>query len=106
MPRVKALGLYGEKNKRFFDVVEAGMKMSRTDYKKLMEKSQRSPATYYKRKREPESMTVSELRAFIRTLGISEEEVLDFLYDKRKEWKNELHRIFIVYVRCRRNGQP
>ena len=85
MPRVKSLGMYGEKNKIFFDVVEACMKLTRTDYKKLMEKSNRSPSVFYKRKNEPEKMTVSELRAFIRTLKIPEEEVLNFLYDKRKE---------------------
>lgn len=84
MPPIKALGLYGEKNKCFFDVVEAYMKLTRTDYKKLMEKSHRSPSVFYKRKNEPEKMTVSELRAFIRTLKIPEEEVLNFLYDKRE----------------------
>lgn len=85
MPPVKALGMYTEKNKRFFDVVEACMKLSRIDYKKLMEKAQRSHAIFYRRKKEPGNMTVTELRAFIRILKISEEEVLNFLYDKRTE---------------------
>lgn len=84
MPQVKALGMYGEKNKRFADVVEAYMKLARVDYKKLMEKAGRHPATFYQRRDKPEYMTVSDLRAYIRVLKIPEEEVLDFLYDKRE----------------------
>lgn len=84
MPQVKALGMYGEKNKRFADVIEAYMKLARVDYKNLMEKAGRHSSTFYKRRDEPERMTVSELRAFIKVLKIPEEEVLDFLYDKRE----------------------
>ena len=85
MPKIKALGTFGEKNKRFCDVLEAYMRLSRVDYKKLMKSAGRSSSTYYKRKEEPERMTVSELRAFIKVLKIPEEEVLNFLYEKRKE---------------------
>ena len=59
--------------------------MVRIDSKKLMEKSGRSPSTFYKRRNDPEKMTIYELRAFIRILKLSEEEVLDFLYDKREK---------------------
>lgn len=85
MPKIKALGTYGEKNKRFGDVVDAYMKLARIDYKHLMKSAGRSSSTFYKRKEEPEKMTVSELRAFIKILKIPEEEILNFLYDKRKE---------------------
>lgn len=83
MPQVKALGMYGEKNERFFDVIESCMKLARVDYKKLMKKAGRHPNTFYERRDAPEKMTVSDLRAFIRVLKIPEEEVLNFLYDKR-----------------------
>lgn len=83
MPPTKALGMYGEKNKRFFDVIEAYMKLARVDYKKLMEKAGRHESTFYKRRAKPGNMTVTDLRAFIRVLKIPEEEVLNFLYDKR-----------------------
>ena len=84
MPPTKALGMYGEKNKRFCNVIEAYMKLAMVDYKKLMTSMGRSPSTFYKRRDDPEKMTVSDLRTFIRLLKIPEEEVLNFLYDKRE----------------------
>lgn len=84
MPPVKPLGMYGEKNKRFADVIEAYMKLARVDYKKLMEKAGRNASTFYRRRDEPGMMTVSDLRTYIRVLKLPEEEVLDFLYDKRE----------------------
>ena len=84
MPPVKALGMYGEKNKRFGDVVEAYMKLARVDYKELMEKAGRYPTTFYQRRDDPEKMTVSDLRTYIRVLKLPEEEVLNFLYNKRE----------------------
>ena len=87
MPPVKALGMYGEKNKRFSSVVESCMKLERVDRNKLMKSAGKCSSTFYKRRDNPEKMTVLELRAFIRLLKIPEEEVLDFLYDKRESKK-------------------
>lgn len=50
MPPVKALGMYGEKNKRFTDVIEAYMKLARVDYKKINGKS-RQTSKYILRKK-------------------------------------------------------
>ena len=84
MSQVKALGMYGEKNKRFSDVIEAYMKLARVDYKKLMKKAGRHSSTFYKRRDNPQKMTVSDLRVYISVLKIPEEDVLDFLYYKRE----------------------
>lgn len=84
MPPIKALGIYGKQNERFDAVIEGYMKLARVDYKKLMKSAGRNPSTYYKRKKDYGKMTVSDLRTFIKVLKIPEEEVLDFLYDKRE----------------------
>ena len=40
-------------------------------------------STFYNRLEEPEKMTIRELRAYILKLKISEEDILDYLFEMR-----------------------
>ena len=77
------LGLYTEKNIEFASAIEAGMKRKRINAAKLAPKIHICFSTHYKHLKNPDDMTVGELRGDIRELDLSEEDVLDALYLKR-----------------------
>ena len=83
MPPVKALGRYTEKDRRFTDVVESQMILTRKKPKEVVKRVGTCISTFYNRLEEPEKMTVRELRAYILELKISEKDILDFLFEKR-----------------------
>lgn len=78
MPKV-VLGQYTEANKRFRQLIEAGLILREKKRDELTTKARMSRATYYNRLRNPESMTVKELRIYRRELGISDEDLLSVL---------------------------
>lgn len=80
MPKV-TLGRFTDKDKRFVKNVRAGLIKKEKDYKDLAEISGTCPSTVYNRYAEPSEMTVRELRAYIKVSGLSQEEIIDFLYE-------------------------
>lgn len=83
MAKVKALGRYGEKDRRFAAVIEGYVKLSHKRPKDIAARADTCLSTYYERLKEPEKMTVRELRAYISAIQIPEEEILDFLYERK-----------------------
>lgn len=84
MPKVKALGLYAEKDIEFARAIEGCAKRKGKRPGDLMNKADIAKTTYYKRLKEPGSMTLRELRIFINEANIPEEDVLNALYLRRK----------------------
>lgn len=80
MGKVAALGRYAEKDNKFACVIRFRMGVEKVDWKKLIKKVGVSQTTHFKRLKEPESMTVRELREYINALKISKEDVIDALY--------------------------
>lgn len=78
MPKV-VLGQYAEANKKFRQLIEVGLILREKKRDELTTKARMSRATYYNRLRNPESMTVKELRIYRRELGISDEDLLSVL---------------------------
>ena len=69
MPKV-SVGLFTEKNARFVRNVRSGLVKNGKESKDLTT-----------RNKEPEKLTVTELRAYIKEASLPEQEVLDFLYE-------------------------
>ncbi len=80
MPKV-TLGRFTEKDKRFVKNVKAGLIQHDKTYKDLAARSDTSPKTVYERYKQPANMTVQELRAYITVSGLSQEAIIDFLYE-------------------------
>ena len=84
MPKVN-IGLYTEKDREFIRVIEGCTKRKGKCPKDLMSKAHISSSTYYSRMKNPEDLTIGELRAFISTVDIPEEDMLNVLYQRRNK---------------------
>lgn len=82
MPKVM-LGQWTEKDERFVRNLKAELVRHGKNYKNLMKRTGRTESAIYKRYREPGTTTVNELRVFIQEAGLSEDDVLDFLFKDR-----------------------
>ncbi len=82
MPKV-VLGQWTQKDERFIRNLKAELGRRGKDYKALMRKTDRSQTAIHKRYRQPDTITVNELRVFIQEAGLSEDDVLDFLFKDR-----------------------
>ena len=79
MPRV-AIGQYTDKNIKFARAIRACKERTGTEINKLIKLAGLSRNTYFVHLREPERMTLGELRVYIRTLKIPKEDVIAALY--------------------------
>lgn len=82
MPKI-ALGQWAQKDEQFIRNLKAELCRKGKNYKNLMRRTGTSQGAVYKRYREPETMTVLELRGYIQEAGLSEDDVLDFLFKDR-----------------------
>lgn len=82
MPK-STLGQWTQKDKQFVRNLKAELGRRGKDYKNLMRKTGRSQGAVYKRYNHPGTTTVDELRIFIQEAGLSEDDVLDFLFKDR-----------------------
>lgn len=82
MPKV-VLGQWAQKDEQFTRSLKAELFRRGKDYKNLMQKTGRSQSAVHKRYQQPGTITVSELRIFIQEAGLSEDDVLDFLFRDR-----------------------
>ena len=80
MPKV-SVGLFTEKNRRFIRNVKSGLVKNGKESKDLTIRTGRCVKTVYNKYKEPEKLTVTELRAYIKEASLPEQEVLDFLYE-------------------------
>lgn len=80
MPKV-TLGRFTEKDKRFIKNIRAGLLKKEKNANDLAAKSGTCSKTVYNRYEKPANMTVKELRAYIKESGVSQEEVIDFLFE-------------------------
>ena len=74
------LGRYTEKNINFARAVKACVQRTGAEIDKLVAAADISRGTYYKHLREPDLITVGELRAYIKMLNIPKEDVISALY--------------------------
>lgn len=82
MPGV-ALGQWTKKDEQFARDLESGLTKRGKNHKNLMKKTGRSYSAIHKRYKQPETITVAELRVFIQEADLSEGDVLDFLFRNR-----------------------
>lgn len=74
------LGRYTEKDIKFSAAIEGWVKRARVDINKLAATARISRSTYYAHLRNPEKITIGELRAYIKMLNIPKEDVISALY--------------------------
>lgn len=77
------VGTFTEKNKNFARLIMGNAKRYEKDGRKVSIAGGKCATMYYNRLKKPEAMTVQELRAYIKELQIEEEDVLNFLYQRR-----------------------
>lgn len=82
MPRV-ILGQWTQKDEQFVRNLKAELGRRGKSYKNLMRRTGKSQGAVYKRFNQPGTTTVDELRIFIQEAGLSEDDVLDFLFKDR-----------------------
>lgn len=80
MPKTKTLGQYTDKNVDFARAIRACKERTGTELDKLIKLADISRNTYFVHLREPERMTVGELRVYIHTLKIPKEDIIAALY--------------------------
>lgn len=78
------LGRYTEKDINFARAIKACVLRTGADIDKLATAARISKNTYYAHMREPERITVGELRAYIRMLNIPQEDIIAALYLDRE----------------------
>lgn len=83
MPKV-TLGQWTQKDEQFTRNLKAELGRRGKDYKNLMRRTGRSQTAIHKRYKQPGTTTVDELRIFIQEAGLSEDDVLDFLFKDRR----------------------
>ena len=83
MPKIKALGLYAEKNNDFSCAIESCMKRSRKKPVDLTRKADISLTTHYDRLKHPGRMTIDELRVYANETNMPEEDILNAIYLRR-----------------------
>lgn len=74
------LGRYTEKDINFARAIKACVERTGTGIDKLATAARISKCTYYLHLREPERITVGELRAYIRMLNIPQKDIIAALY--------------------------
>lgn len=75
MPRVRTSE--AEEQRRFLgSVIKANMQRREVDCDSLMKRTGIKKSTHYRRIREPDTMTVGELKKYIKVLGISDEDLI------------------------------
>lgn len=75
MPRVRTSE--AEEQRRFLgSVIKANMQRNDVDCDSLMKRTGIKKSTHYRRIREPDTMTVGELKKYIKILGISDEDLI------------------------------
>ena len=79
MPKV-TLGQYAEKDIDLSRAIKSCVTRTGTDLDKLVNKARITRSTYFRHMREPEQITVRELRTYIQTLHIPKEDILAALY--------------------------
>lgn len=75
MPRVKL----GERDDTLSRIIKANMARYGIPHERLEKALRISTSTHFKRMREPDSMSVKELKGYIRLLHISDEDILQAL---------------------------
>lgn len=78
------LGRYAEKNINFARAIKGCVQRAGAEIDKLVATADISRCTYYKHLREPDLITIGELRAYIRMLNIPKEDVISALYLDKK----------------------
>ena len=79
MPKI-ALGQYTEKDINFSRAIKSCVTRTGTDLDKLVSKARITRSTYFRHMREPEQITVRELRTYIHALNIPKEDIIAALY--------------------------
>lgn len=79
----KLLGQWTEKDERFTKRLKGRLTDNGKTYKNLVKRTGKSHSVIYKRYHHPETTTVEELRIFIQEAGLSEEDILNFLFKDR-----------------------
>lgn len=75
MPKVRTSE--AEEQRRFLgSVIKANMQRHEVDCDNLMKRTGIKKSTHYRRIREPDTMTVGELKKYIKILGISDEDLI------------------------------
>lgn len=75
MPRVRTSE--AEEQRRFLgSVIKANMQRHEVDCDSLMKRTGIKKSTHYRRIREPDTMTVGELKQYVKVLGISDEDLI------------------------------
>lgn len=76
------LGIWTEKNISLSRTIKACMQRTGVKKDKLILKAMISTPTFYTHLKDPEKITIRELRAYITELNIPKEDILDALYLK------------------------
>lgn len=74
------LGIWTEKNVSLSRSIKACMERTGIKREKLVIKARISMPTFYKHLNDPDKITLGELRAYIDTLKMPKEDILDALY--------------------------
>lgn len=80
MSKKQALGRYANKNIEFSSAIKSCRTRTRMSLDKLIQLADISRNTYYVHLREPDKITLGELRVYIRTLNIPKEDIINALY--------------------------
>lgn len=78
------LGRYTKKDTDFAAAIEGWVKRARANIDKLAATAGISRSTYYAHLRNPEKITIRELRAYIRMLDIPEGDIIAALYPDKE----------------------
>lgn len=78
-----SVGIFTQKNEEFTNLIKGNAIRYGKDGREVSVAGGKCGSTYYNRMRHPEDMTVRELRAYIKEMQIPEEDVLNFLYQRR-----------------------
>lgn len=84
MPKV-ILGQWTDKNNAFTRNMKACMIQSGKKYTDMAKRAGVSQNTFFCHCREPDRITIKELRAYVQEAKIPENCILDLIYQKRKE---------------------
>lgn len=74
------LGIWTEKNINLSRAIRACIERTGLSREKLVAKAHISLPTFYKHLKDPEKITLGELRAYIDMLNMPKEDILDALY--------------------------
>lgn len=74
------IGIWTEKNANLSRAIRACMERTGIGREKIVAKAHISAPTFYVHLRDPDKMTLGELRAYVNTLKMPKEDILDALY--------------------------